>query len=180
MGRGGCTIDPPGRYVRSTHRKVPPRIPTMRLHADREDDAAPGKRCPAARRKPLQQNMGLNETLGPTSDWPAHGAADEADAGLWGPDVADLADLAMSVRALAGRSPQLLRCEGGAPVTLRTPSFLGRSRLDHGMGLTQLVSRRAKLGPPGIRPQAEVIHRRGPWRIFEAVALSTLEWVEWL
>ena len=27
--------------------------------------------------------------------------------------------------------------------------------------------------------KAEVIHRRGPWRSFEAVELATLEWVEW-
>jgi putative transposase len=27
--------------------------------------------------------------------------------------------------------------------------------------------------------KAEVIHRRGPWRTFEAVEFATLEWVEW-
>ncbi|EPY00362.1 integrase catalytic subunit [Magnetospirillum fulvum MGU-K5] len=27
---------------------------------------------------------------------------------------------------------------------------------------------------------AEVIHRRGPWRSFEAVEFATLEWVDWL
>jgi len=27
--------------------------------------------------------------------------------------------------------------------------------------------------------KAEVIHRRGPWRIFEAVEYATLEWVDW-
>ena len=27
--------------------------------------------------------------------------------------------------------------------------------------------------------QAEVIHRRGPWRSFEAVEFATLEWVDW-
>ena len=27
--------------------------------------------------------------------------------------------------------------------------------------------------------KAEVIHRRGPWRLFEAVELATLEWVDW-
>ena len=27
--------------------------------------------------------------------------------------------------------------------------------------------------------KAEVIHRRGPWRSFEAVEYSTLEWVDW-
>ena len=27
--------------------------------------------------------------------------------------------------------------------------------------------------------KAEVIHRRGPWRIFEAVEFATLEWVDW-
>lgn len=26
---------------------------------------------------------------------------------------------------------------------------------------------------------AEVIHRRGPWRNFEAVEFATLEWVDW-
>ena len=25
----------------------------------------------------------------------------------------------------------------------------------------------------------EVIHRRGPWRSFEAVEFATLEWVDW-
>ena len=29
---------------------------------------------------------------------------------------------------------------------------------------------------PGL---AEVIHRRGPWRSFEAVEYATLEWVDW-
>ena len=28
--------------------------------------------------------------------------------------------------------------------------------------------------------KAKVIHRRGPWRSFEAVEYVTLEWVEWL
>ena len=27
--------------------------------------------------------------------------------------------------------------------------------------------------------KAEVIHRRGPWRSFEAVKFATLEWVDW-
>jgi transposase InsO family protein len=27
--------------------------------------------------------------------------------------------------------------------------------------------------------KAEVIHRRGPWRSFEAVGFATLEWVAW-
>ena len=27
--------------------------------------------------------------------------------------------------------------------------------------------------------KAEVIHRRGPWRNFEAVEYATLEWVKW-
>ena len=27
--------------------------------------------------------------------------------------------------------------------------------------------------------KAEVIHRRGPWRSFEAVELATLEWFDW-
>jgi transposase InsO family protein len=27
--------------------------------------------------------------------------------------------------------------------------------------------------------KAAVIHRRGPWRSFEAVEFATLEWVEW-
>ena len=29
------------------------------------------------------------------------------------------------------------------------------------------------------RFKAEVIHRRGPWRSFEAVEYATLEWVDW-
>ena len=28
--------------------------------------------------------------------------------------------------------------------------------------------------------KAEVIHRRGPWRSFEAVEFAVLEWVHWL
>ena len=27
--------------------------------------------------------------------------------------------------------------------------------------------------------KAEVIHRRGPWRSFEAAEFATLEWVDW-
>ncbi|EQA99782.1 transposase [Sphingobium quisquiliarum P25] len=27
--------------------------------------------------------------------------------------------------------------------------------------------------------KAEVIHRRGPWRSFEAAEYATLEWVDW-
>jgi transposase InsO family protein len=27
--------------------------------------------------------------------------------------------------------------------------------------------------------KAEIIHRRGPWRSFEAVEYATLEWVDW-
>lgn len=29
------------------------------------------------------------------------------------------------------------------------------------------------------RYKAEAIHRRGPWRSFEAVAYATLEWADW-
>jgi len=29
------------------------------------------------------------------------------------------------------------------------------------------------------RFKAEVIHRRGPWRNFEAVEYATLEWIDW-
>lgn len=28
--------------------------------------------------------------------------------------------------------------------------------------------------------KAEVIHRRGPWRSFDAVEFATLEWVDWI
>ncbi len=28
--------------------------------------------------------------------------------------------------------------------------------------------------------KAEVIHRRGPWRSFQAVEYATLEWVDWI
>ena len=28
--------------------------------------------------------------------------------------------------------------------------------------------------------KAEVIHRRGPWRNFEAIEFATLEWVDWV
>jgi putative transposase len=28
-------------------------------------------------------------------------------------------------------------------------------------------------------PICRVIHRRGPWRSFEAVEFATLEWVDW-
>ena len=31
---------------------------------------------------------------------------------------------------------------------------------------------------PGVF-KAEVIHRHGPWRSFEAVEFATLEWVDW-
>ena len=27
--------------------------------------------------------------------------------------------------------------------------------------------------------KAEVIHQRGPWRLFEAVDFAALEWVDW-
>lgn len=27
--------------------------------------------------------------------------------------------------------------------------------------------------------KAEAIHRRGPWRSFEAIEFATLEWVDW-
>jgi putative transposase len=29
------------------------------------------------------------------------------------------------------------------------------------------------------RQQAEIIHRRGPWKTKQAVELATLEWVSW-
>ena len=32
---------------------------------------------------------------------------------------------------------------------------------------------------PTTTPSPEVIHRRGPWRSFEAVEFATLEWVDW-
>jgi putative transposase len=38
--------------------------------------------------------------------------------------------------------------------------------------------REALLGRQGLY-KAEVIHRRGPWRNFEAVEFATLEWVDW-
>ena len=42
-----------------------------------------------------------------------------------------------------------------------------------------------RLNPPTLAEtinglyKAEVIHRRGPWRSFEAVEVATLEWVDW-
>jgi transposase InsO family protein len=30
-----------------------------------------------------------------------------------------------------------------------------------------------------VHAQVQVIHRRGPWRSFEAVEFATLEWVDW-
>jgi putative transposase len=27
--------------------------------------------------------------------------------------------------------------------------------------------------------KADVVHRRGPWKLFEAVEFATLEWVDW-
>jgi len=31
----------------------------------------------------------------------------------------------------------------------------------------------------GTDSRPEVIHRRGPWRNFEAVEFATLEWIDW-
>ncbi|QPM88997.1 hypothetical protein PSAL_002050 [Pseudooceanicola algae] len=42
--------------------------------------------------------------------------------------------------------------------------------LDRVQGLAETISGLFK---------AEVIHRRGPWRNFEAVEYATLEWVDW-
>jgi transposase InsO family protein len=39
-----------------------------------------------------------------------------------------------------------------------------------------------KLSPRAKKDRAlkpEIIHRRGPWRSFEAVEFATLEWVDW-
>jgi putative transposase len=46
-----------------------------------------------------------------------------------------------------------------------------------------LQSRRRNRQPEGFSVgncrTSEVIHRRGPWRSFEAVEYATLEWVDW-
>jgi len=55
---------------------------------------------------------------------------------------------------------------------------------DHPSRWAAVVSVAAKIGCTAQTlhewvKKAEVIHRRGPWRSFEAVEFATLEWVEW-
>ena len=67
-----------------------------------------------------------------------------------------------------------------------------RSRSEHASApSTPSAARRARYAPLGDSYgnalaetinglyNAEVIHRRGPWRSFEAVEFATLEWVDW-
>ena len=46
------------------------------------------------------------------------------------------------------------------------------------MPSTRLLARMMTTGRDGLS-KTEVIHRRGPWRSFEAVKFATLEWVDW-
>ncbi len=60
--------------------------------------------------------------------------------------------------------PADLRIDAGEFMVLVGPSGCGKSTL------LRMVA--------GVY-KAEVIHRRGPWRSFEAVEYATLEWVDW-
>lgn len=55
------------------------------------------------------------------------------------------------------------------PPTMRS-SPSGRTWVAHNNALAETIN-----GPD----KAEFIHRRGPWRNFEAVGFATLEWVDW-
>src|SRR3954466_9228343 len=98
-----------------------------------------------------------------------------------------------------GNTARSARSERRLPALLATPSIkVVRRPLEPG----QYVSIRytERLAEAGIEPsvgsvgdsfdnalaetinglyKAEVIHRRGPWRSFEAVEFATLEWVDW-
>lgn len=69
--------------------------------------------------------------------------------------------------AEAGIEPSVASGAYAAPPGPRSPFAVGDS---YDNALAETINGLFK---------AEVIHRRGPWRSFEAVEYATLEWVDW-
>lgn len=69
--------------------------------------------------------------------------------------------------AEAGIEPSVASGAFAAPLGPRSPFAVGDS---YDNALAETIHDLLK---------AEVIHRRGPWRTFEAVEYATLEWVDW-
>ena len=59
------------------------------------------------------------------------------------------------------------------------PSALPRPGSSHQWGVLATANDNALAETINGLYKAEVIHRRGPWRSFEAVEYATLEWVDW-
>ena len=62
---------------------------------------------------------------------------------------------------------------GNAEIKARPPSAAGFAAL-----LGPSASNTCRSNTPGAWPKPGSIHRRGPWRSFEAVEYATLEWVD--
>ena len=71
--------------------------------------------------------------------------------------------------AIAGRNT----CRSDTPSAWPRPASSPRSAAS-ATATTMLWPRRST-----VSYKAEVIHRRGPWRSFDAVEYATLEWVDW-
>jgi hypothetical protein len=98
-----------------------------------------------------------------------------------------------------GRTPASCSTRSSRPCTTASPSIAAGS-CTTATEATVSIKYTERLAEAGIEPsvgsvgdsydnalaetinglyKAEIIHRRGPWRSFEAVEFATLEWVDW-
>ena len=84
-------------------------------------------------------------------------------------------------RTAEGKSPrEIRRCLSGTLPAKSTSTSVPNIRQQHPRkALDRHRSINALAETINGLYKAEVIHRRGPWRSFEAVEYATLEWVDW-
>ena len=70
-------------------------------------------------------------------------------------------------------------CCGSQYVSIKYSERLAQARIEPSVGSVGDSYDNALAETINGLYKAEVIHRRGPWRSFEAVEFATLEWVDW-
>jgi putative transposase len=99
-----------------------------------------------------------------------------ADAGF----VLEALEQALHQRRPAGKSGLVHHSDRGSPyLSIRDTERLGLAGIEPSVGRVGDSDDNALAETVNGLYKVEVIHRRGPWKSFEAVEYATLEWVDW-
>ena len=94
--------------------------------------------------------------------------------------VLDALEQALNDRRPAGRAGLVHHSDRGAQyVSIKYTERLAEAGIEPSVGSVGDSYDNALAETINGLYKAEVIHRRGPWRNFEAVEFATLEWVDW-